>query len=334
MSRLLVSVVALGAGACTASRTIFRPLNLQEIARINEDARDREVSIVVAGASPAAPEATSPAAPPPASTYRRGAEFVLDAHEARWVDPDSGQKVAAPEAALRILRFPNSSAPRATWALKWAGVGALGGAGTGLLLGLLVRASEFCVIQSPCTLKDPDYLKYTLVGGAAGLLLGAFVGAVDREGDYSTVSFSLPPRSTSGLVVRIDARDPAFTDFVAFAADNVESARAAASADPEWREARFVAWDDLAKALAEVTSRQRRNDYPDAKAAELLRTLLQSAPGTAWALTWNGGLARTRRDRAFARAALERFLANPQEYERSRPGDPGEDLVDPRNHGR
>ncbi len=75
-----------------------------------------------------------------------------------------------------------------------------------------------------------------------------------------------------------------------------------------------------------------RNDYPDMEIHTGLLELLEAYPGAPFGITWNGGIAITALDYAWAEQQLELFRSDPARYERDRPKERNKDRLHPLNH--
>ena len=110
----------------------------------------------------------------------------------------------------------------------------------------------------------------------------------------------------TGDFVVIDTKDPAFTEFTPSPPNMSETLlrRIVAESAPPGK-ARVVPAGDLAAAVREEAGRViQRDDYPGTSVVAGVICLMRRAPGP-WGITWNGGIALTRNDYAFARRSYE-----------------------------
>lgn len=103
---------------------------------------------------------------------------------------------------------------------------------------------------------------------------------------------------------------------------SIERANVAVNAWPEFR-------PDTRKILGGVIL---HNDYPDVALYAGLIEFLESYPGAVIGITWNGGIATTARDFAWAEQQLELFRSDPARYDRERQKDRSKDRLHPLNH--
>jgi len=132
--------------------------------------------------------------------------------------------------------------------------------------------------------------------------------------------------------VVVDATNPAYTVFLALPAgipsERKERMRERVEKTPGTA---LVGWQDFQRdAQATVVAKIARNEYPEVRLADDVVALLAKYPATPFGVTWNGGLAVTRNDYAFAQQAYARYLKDPAQPARA--ADRRADPVHPQNH--
>ena len=133
---------------------------------------------------------------------------------------------------------------------------------------------------------------------------------IDSSEEAYTVFLLYPPKTTEQQIEQFIAK---------YAADGLKAS--------------ILPMEEFAAATKQnVEARIIKNDYPQVKIADGLASFLKGNPGAPVGLTWNGGIAVTKSDYAFAKKAYARYKSNPTEYEHSRPKDRSQDPLHPLNH--
>jgi hypothetical protein len=165
--------------ACTTSREVRHPLGATDLHDLNESMRDREVELdfqdgAVERAATQPTEEDTWRHPYSSKVPLEGVRVFLTPAEVTWLD-QRGQQHRAPEASLTQVRYLSPGHPRL--------LGALQGAGLGLLSGLLAGGTFVAVVASqsePCRecyyspVAPAMLLAIVLVG--LGTSIGALTG--------------------------------------------------------------------------------------------------------------------------------------------------------------
>jgi len=177
--------------SCTTTREAKLPLAEEEIRALNDELRDREVSINATG--PRAPVYEGPAAEDGFDDRYNvvGRGLLLDSQTASWSDARTGQKKALPLATLKSLTWLSRGHPRVVGFFQGAALGLIGALPAGLAVaGASQRGCQSYFGGGPDCRRSPSF-DPTLggIGGAlAAVLIGGAFGAI--VGHHDEIEFT------------------------------------------------------------------------------------------------------------------------------------------------
>lgn len=150
---------------------------------------------------------------------------------------------------------------------------------------------------------------------------------------YATASSQDQNQSRPEYVI-IDKQEPAYTVFLGipegFPEGEFEKIKSQAA---EIKGVEIVSWEKFISDTDNyVKAHIKKNDYEGIQVVRGMVELIEKYCATPFGLTWNGGVAITYNDYQHAKMIHQQYLANPEEYERTRNRDPSLDPVNPNNH--
>ena len=151
--------------------------------------------------------------------------------------------------------------------------------------------------------------------------------------DFAVLVFALSSSAFSAVaasdIVLIDQSDPAFTVYAGLPGERTADVRARIANQP----ANLVTFKEFSDRRAELVGAQVALDqYPNSRAVDGIVELAKKYPGTPFGITWNGGIAFTRNDYAFAKSQFSAYSKEPDEYRRTGKIDIAADPIYPPNH--
>lgn len=130
-------------------------------------------------------------------------------------------------------------------------------------------------------------------------------------------------------IVLIDQSDPAYTVYAGLPGERADDVRAKIADKP----AKLVTFKEFSDRRAELVGAQVvLDEYPNSRTVDGIIELVKKYPGTPFGITWNGGIAFTRNDYAFAKSQFSAYSKEPAEYRRTRKMDSAADPIYPPNH--
>ena len=192
---LALATAALSAG-CTSTRRIAPRANPSALDRVNDEAHDREVRIVLrdvvvrAESNPLRPAAVLAGG----GAIAYGTGLHLDLERATW-DDEQRMRRSVPLEAVSELSHQSAGHPRVAAAFKFGGLGALIGGGAGAIIGL-AAGDDKCDPQQWCLIRFTAGMKAAagaVVLGGLGLVIGTIAGAA--SGEKTVVQIVAPPAS-------------------------------------------------------------------------------------------------------------------------------------------
>ncbi len=137
------------------------------------------------------------------------------------------------------------------------------------------------------------------------------------------------PAVAASDIVLIDQSDPAYTVYAGLPAERMDDLRAKIANQP----AKLVTFKEFSDNRAELIAAQvKLDEYPNSRTVDGIVELVKKYPGTPFGITWNGGIAFTRNDYAFAKNRFAAYSKDQEEYRRTRKTDSAADPVYPPNH--